>query len=183
MRRPMHRPSTVDKLDPEIRKLIADLRLEHGWSIDQIKAKLDELKQPVSRSALARHTKSIEEIGREMRHSREMAKALLEQAAPGEDAKVADLNIELMHTMILRLVTATEGGEMVSLDPKDVMFLTSSLSSLAGARKTDAERRRKDRADAKKELMEKVREVASTKGSGMSKATVDLIAAKVLGAE
>ena len=144
MRKPArHRPSSIDKLDPEIKRLISDLRIEHGWTIDEIRAKLEELGKPVSRSALARHTKSIEEIGRELRHSREMAKALVETTDGGEDSRVADINIELMHSVVLRLLTATSDGELVTFGPQDTMFLSRTLSGLASARKTDIEWREK----------------------------------------
>lgn len=180
MRRPAARPSTVDKLDPEIKRLIADLRLEHGWTIDQIKEKLDELMQPVSRSALARHTKSLEEVGRELRHSREMAKALAESTG-ADEARITDLNVELMHNVVLRLVTATSAGEFVSFEPKEVMFLSAALNSLAATRKTDADRRRKDREEAKKEFLESVQKAAEKPGSGLTKATVEEIYHAVLG--
>lgn len=183
MRKPNRRPSSVDRLDPEIKRMIGELRIEHGWTIDEILAKLTELQQPISRSALARHTKSIEEIGAELRHSREMAKALVEQADGASEHRLSDLNLELMHSMVLRLVTATNAGEMVQFEPKDVMFLASSLSSLATTRKNDADRRRKDREEAKKELLAAVSKAAATKGSGLTKETVDEIYHAVLGVD
>lgn len=182
MARPrIHRPSTVDKLDPEIRRLIADLRLEHGWSIDDILKKLHELAQPISRSALARHTKSIEEIGRDLRHSREMAKALIESVDPGDEAKVASLNIELAHTSLLRLLTATEGGELVTLDAKEAMFVSSAINGLVGAGGKLADIRRKAKAEQKKASAEDARKAATAQG--LSKATVDAIYHAVLGVE
>lgn len=182
MRRPArHRPSSIDRLDPEIKRLISDLRIEHGWTIDEIRAKLAELGKPVSRSALARHTKSIEEIGAELRHSREMAKQLVESAPIGDDAKIEQLNLELMHSMVLRVMTAERAGEMVTFDPEQIMFLSRALGQLAGARKTDADRRRKDREEAKKEMLKAVEEAAKKPGSGLTKETVDQIYHAVLG--
>jgi hypothetical protein len=176
-----HRPSSVDKLDPEIKRLIADLRLEHGWSIDQIKEKLDELKAPISRSALARHTKSLEEIGRDLRHSREMAKALIETVDPGDEGRVATLNIELLHASLLRLQTATEGGELVTIEPKDAMFLSTTINNLVGASGKLETIRAKAKADQKKESAETARQTATA--AGLSKATVDQIYNAVLGVQ
>jgi hypothetical protein len=181
VKRPRHRPSSIDRLDPEIKAMIGTLRIEHGWTIDEILQRLVELNQPVSRSALARHTKSIEEIGAELRHSREMAKALVEQTDGAGEHRLSDLNLELMHSMVLRLVTATNAGEMVTFQPKDVMFLSASLSSLAATRKADADRRRKDREEAKREMLEAVKKAAGQPGSGLTKATVDEIYHAVLG--
>ena len=185
-----HRPSTIDKLDPEIKRLISDLRLEHGWSIDQIKQKLDELAQGsdgsrefprVSRSALARHTKSLEEIGRDLRYTRETARALTEAVPAGEDGKVAQLGIELLESSIIRLLTATEGGELVTLDPKEAMQLSITLKNVV-ASKGDLN---KIRADAKAEQKKESAEVAKTaaRAAGVSKETVDQIYHAVLGVE
>ena len=173
-----HRPSTIDKLDPEIKRMVADLRLEHGWSIDQILAKLHELAQPVSRSALARHTKSLEEIGRDLRYTRETAKALTEAITPGEDGKVAQLGIELLESSIIRLLTATEGGELVTLDPKEAMQLSITLKDVVGS-KGDLN---KIRADAKTEQKKESAETARSeaKRQGLSKEIGDQFYAAVL---
>lgn len=190
-KRGRHQPSTIDRLDPEIQTLIGELRTNHGWTIDEIRAKLIELGANVSRSALGRHVRSLADVGEQLRHSREMARALAETHGDAPEHKISDLNIELMHSIILRLVTATQDGEhgpeAVTFDPKDVMFLTSALSSLAGARKSDADRRRKDRDDAQKEADRKVlaavNEGVGKTGSGITAETVDFIRKAVLGGE
>lgn len=186
MARPLrHRPSSVDKLDPDIKRLISYLRLEHGWSIDQIKQRLDELMQPISRSALARHTKSLEEIGRDLRHTREMAKALAEARGLEDDGQISDLNQELLHNLLFRVITAENEGEMVMFAPKEVQALTAAAANIAQARKNDAERRRKDRDEAKAEGKLEAAEAALKFGqaAGLSKATVDKIYNAVLGVQ
>jgi hypothetical protein len=175
------RPSSIDKLDPEIKRLISDLRIEYGWTIDQIREKLEELGKPISRSALARHTKSIEEIGRDLRHSREMAKVLIESVDPGDEAKVASLNIELAHAALLRLQTVTVDGELTTLDAKEAMFLSSAIKNLVGAGGQLDEIRRKAKAEQKRESAETARTAATS--AGLSKATVDQIYRAVLGVE
>ena len=174
-------PSSIDRLEPEIKRMIAELRLEHGWGIDEILAKLHELAKPISRSALARHTKSLDELGEALRHSREMAKVLVEKTDGMAESQVADLNLELMHAMVLRILTAEQAGELVTLDPKEAEQLASAMSKMASARKTDAERRRKDREEAKKEFMDGVNKVAADKSKGLTKETVDAIYHAVLG--
>lgn len=183
MRKPgRHRPSSVDRLDPEIKRLISDLRIDQGWTIDEIRAKLVELGESISRSALGRHIQSIEEIGAELRQVREMAAALAEQTG-GDPGRVADLNVELLHTVVLRIVTATKAGEMVNLDPKEVMFLASTLSNLATARKTDADWRAKiEKAaidKAKRAAADEVKRIG--KQAGLTKEAVDQVYQAVLG--
>lgn len=179
------RPTSVDRLDPEIKELIGKLRIDNGWTIDEILTKLRQLGQgDVSRSALGRHVKTIEEIGAQLRQSREVAKALVAQVGDAPEDRTADLNIELMHSMILRLVTATndEGdGKPVLFGPEDVQFLARSLQSLAGARKTNADMVLKVRQEAAKEASKRAETAAKSKGLG--KDTVDFIRRAVLGSD
>tara|TARA_B000000460_G_C21481316_1_gene377159 strand:- start:26 stop:271 length:246 start_codon:yes stop_codon:yes gene_type:complete len=71
-------PSSIDRLLPSIQELIGRLRRE-GRTIDEIRAKLMELDVDVSRSALGRHVKSLADVQRRMRDSREIANALVNQ--------------------------------------------------------------------------------------------------------
>lgn len=180
-----HRPSSIDRLNPEIKDLIGKLRIDFGWTIDEILTKLRELGQgEVSRSALGRHVKSIEEVGAQLRHSREMAKALIAQVGDAPEDRVADLNIELLHAMILRLVTATNDdgdGQPVTFGPEDAMFLGRTLQSLASARKTNTDVILKAREAAKKEAATKASAAATAKG--LSAETVDFIRKAVLGSD
>jgi len=177
--------STVDRLDPEIRELIGKLRIDNGWTIDEILKRLRELGQgEVSRSALGRHIKSIEEIGAQLRQSREVANALIAQVGDAPEDRTADLNIELMHTMILRLVTATDDegdGQPVTFGPEDVQFLARSLQSLAGARKTNADMVMKVREKAARDAADRAETAAKAKG--LTAETVKFITNAVLGAE
>jgi hypothetical protein len=176
MRRPIpakprgrHVASTVDRLDPEIKKLIRDLWVDHGWRIDDIRAKLIELGKPVSRSALGRHVRTLPEVAKEMREAREMAESLAREVGTAGEDKLAELNIELMHGVLLRLLSngkTSEDGESVTFGPEEVMFLGRAMKDLAAARKTDV-----DRVRAREKLIEerakqaavaKVEEVAKT---------------------
>lgn len=188
MRRPQrHRPSSIDRLDPEIRDLIGKLRIDGGYTIDEILVQLRKMlaeEHIPSRSALGRHVKSLEEIGAQLRHSREVANALVAQVGDAPEDRVADLNIELMHSVILRLVTATKDdgdGGPVTFGAEDVMFLTRSLQALAGARKTNADMILKTREAAKKEAAGAAAGAAKAKGLGAE--TVEFIRKAVLGSD
>ncbi|WEK38669.1 MAG: DUF3486 family protein [Candidatus Brevundimonas colombiensis] len=176
-------PSSIDKLPPEIRELIGRLR-ENGATIDQIKAKLDELDADVSRSALGRHIKGLAEVGERLRHSREVAAALVSRFGEEPDNRVARLNIELMHGLVMQAITATTEGEdgepgAVTFTPEDTMFLARSLQSLATAQKTDTDRLLKVRVEVAKEAAKAVETVGKAKG--LTKETMDAIKHAVLG--
>ncbi|KAA0678087.1 DUF3486 family protein [Roseomonas genomospecies 6] len=150
--------STIERLPKEIREEIGRLR-QGGRTIDEILDKLRELGADVSRSAVGRHVKKIEEIGAKLRQSREIAEALVRELGDEPDTKVTRLNIEMGHTLIMRLLSGeTEFG------PEEVMFLTSSIQKLASARKTDADLIMKLQADADKKAMAAMETVAKKRG-------------------
>lgn len=148
------RPSTVDRLDPEIRSLIAKLRIDDGWTIDEILKKLRAIGQgDVSRSALGRHVKSIEDIGAELRHSTEIANSLVAQLGDAPEDRTAQLNIQLMQSLVFRAMTSItdEEGDPVAFGPKELGLLSKTLQQLAGAQKTNQEAILKIREQARLE--------------------------------
>lgn len=176
-------PSSIDRLPPEVRELIGRLRAD-GRTIDEILAKLGELDAEVSRSALGRHIKKIAEVGEQVRRSRDMAIALVDRFGDEPDNRVARLNIELMHGLVMKAVTATaedEDGEAqpVTYTPEDTMFLARSLQSLATAQKADADRTLKLQAEFAKKAAVEVAKIGKAKG--LTKDTVDAITHAVLG--
>lgn len=183
-RRARTTPSSIDRLPPELRELIGRLR-DEGRTIDEILSKLHELDAEVSRSALGRHVKGLAEIGAQMRRSREIATALVSQFGEESDNRLARLNIELMHGVVMQTITAAaeaaEGGEgaPVTFGPEEVMFLARSLQSLAGADKANAERTLKLRAEFAKKAADEAAKVAKAKG--LSADTVTAIRHAVLG--
>ncbi|MBP2301296.1 DUF3486 family protein [Azospirillum picis] len=168
--------STLDRLPKEIREELGRLR-EDGWTIDELLHKLQELRAAgrhdldVSRSAVGRYVQGMDKVGEQLRQSRAMAEALVRQLGDEPDTKVARLNIELGHSLIMNLMTGmagggTEGddGQPVQLDPEQVMFLTSSIQKLASARKTDAELILRLQTEADKRAIAAMEATAKRKG-------------------
>lgn len=183
MTRRRHVPSTVDKLGSKITAMISELRIEHGWTIDEILAKLIELKKPVSRSALGRHVRSLSEAGAEMRKTRDMALALAQQHSGDDESKVSDLNLELTHALIMRMQLAQlmQDPDEVDGDAKNHMFMAAAQNSLASAAKSHADRRRKHRQEMRSEAAAAVDDVAKEIPGGLTRDTVAAIKAKILG--
>ncbi|WP_448660316.1 phage protein Gp27 family protein [Sphingomonas sp. CJ99] len=178
-----HRPSTIDRKDGEVRELIAQLRIDHGWTIDEIHAKLKEIGQSdISRSALARHTKSLDEIGQELRASREMAKQLMGQLGEGDEDRMLELNVELMQSMLVKMQTSIgEDGQPVTFNPMEAMLLSKTIQQLAGARKTNADFILRLRAETARAAAKAVDEVAKTRPAGLTRETVDEIKRQIMG--
>ena len=117
-----------------------------GRTIDEIMAKLAELDVDVSRSAVGRHVKGLAAIAERMRHSRAVAEALVGQFGDQPDNRLARVNLELMHSVVMQTISAAEIDEVtgeakpIIFSPEDAMFLSRSLQSLASAEKTNTDR-------------------------------------------
>lgn len=181
-----HRPSTVDRLDPEVRDMIAKLRVDHGWTIDEIMQKLIELGQGhISRSALGRHVRGLEEVSADLRETQVYAEALAREVGDGSQSRLLDLNVQMLQANMFKLMLAAKDGEGILLEPKDAKAFSEALRNIALTRKTDLDvvEKAEARAAAKatKEAAEKAVTAARTKG--LSQDTVDAIKFAVLGVE
>ena len=183
MAKKTNRPSSIDVLKDEVKTAIGRLRIQ-GRTIDEILAHLKTLDVDVSRSALGRHVKTLAEVSERLKMSRDMATALATRFGDEPDNRLANLNLELMHDIILKLVTATSANEdgdavPVVFDPKDASNLARALKDLATAQKTDADRTIKMQEQVKAQAVTAVEKVGKAKG--LSAQTVADIRAAVLG--
>ena len=141
----------------------------------------------MSRSALGRHVKGLAQVGEQMRRSREIATALVGRFGDEPDNRIARLNIELMHGVVMSTITAAaeaaegENGEAqpVTLDPEQVMFLSKSLGELARAQKTDTDRMLRLRQELAKDAAKAAETVGKAKG--MTADTIQAITHAILG--
>lgn len=175
----MARPSTIDRLDPQLKELIGRLR-ERGATIDQILTKLRELDvDDVSRSALGRHVQKLDKIGERIRSQRALAEALVSRFGDQAETRIAQLNVELLHGALFRLASAEgEDGEPVVLDGKEAFFVASALKNLVAAEKQigDVVKLRQD-LQAKVDARLREAEEAAAKSEGAGDAPPDMAAA------
>lgn len=185
----MSRPSTVDKLPEEIRSEIGRLR-GAGHTIDEILAALRELDvATISRSALGRHLQGMEKVGQRLRHSRNVAEALVRQLGDQPASRSAQLNIELLHSAILDLYLAADGDaaetgkEALRGDPVGLMMLAKALDHLTRSSKADVDfvRQVEERATARvrKEAAAAVEQ--QVKAKGLTAETADAIRRAIFG--
>ncbi|HQU16646.1 MAG TPA: DUF3486 family protein [Gammaproteobacteria bacterium] len=187
----MPRPSSIDVMPDEIRSEIGRLRLQ-GCTIDQIVDHLRGLHGvSVSRSAMGRHVKGLERVAAQIRRSREVATALVQELGGAPESQTARVNIELLHSAILDLKMNIADGEDVDKagaaalqgNPEGLMFLSKAIDHLSRAAKVNAdfqaqvEKRAEERA--KKSAAEAVEKVA--KARGISVETSQAIRAAIFG--
>jgi hypothetical protein len=186
MRKPRrHQPSTIDRLDPEIKKLIDTLRVDHGWSIDEIRARLIEIGQGhVSRSALGRHVRRLEDVQGELREVEVYARALGREVGAEEDAKMLSLNTMMLQKNMFKLTMAERDGEPVQFDTKESKEFSEALRNISIARKNELDTEEKAEArGARRERLRiaaAVKEIAKRPEAGLSKETRDAIFREIL---
>ena len=186
-KRKRERPSSVDRLDPEIRALIGHLRIDKGWTIDEIRARLVEMGQQdvPSRSALGRHVRGLSDVTADLRQTQIYAEALAKEAGSKNAGQLLDVNAQLLHANMFKLMLAEKDGEGIQLGPKEAKEFSEALRNLALMRKTEldvlekAEKRASDKAT--KAAAEKA--VTAARSKGLSKDTVDAIRFAVLGSD
>lgn len=173
----MARPSKVDRLPPEIRDCIGELRRD-GHTIDEILAHLRSIgvgPDQVNRSGLGKAVQRWDAVAARLHDSRTAAEAIMSRLeSPGADDRVARLNIQMLHASLMELMRG-EDGEPARFDPQESMFLSATLKNLVGAAKVDQSRaiELKKLLDAEKAKVERVKEaVATATKSGL---TGDLI--------
>lgn len=134
--RPKRRmPSSITALDPELQKLISDLRIEQGWTIKEICQKLTEFNAHISQSAMQRHTRTLDEMSQELVQARTWAKLVGKQIDDPDQASIANINIELMQVKLLKLMQMAKDGVPVDFTPKEMMEAARALSALISASK------------------------------------------------
>ncbi|WP_439596473.1 phage protein Gp27 family protein [Falsiroseomonas sp.] len=184
----------TQKLPPEIQGEIVRLR-ERGKTIDQIMAKLQELapEADLSRSALGRHVKWLDEEFEDLRRSRQVAEHLSAALEDGRDAHSARINIQLLHNEVFELLRQTrqmarlaeEAGESAPLGEraKAVASIGRTLANVTRAARTNLDYIAAVRAEAAEVATKEAagRAADAAKAQGMSADTAEFIKAFVLG--
>lgn len=162
----MGRTTKVDRLPPEIRDCIGELRRD-GHTIDQILSHLRSIgvgPDQVNRSGLGKAVQRWDAVAARLHDSRSAAEAIMSRLeSPGADDRVARLNIQMLHASLMELMRG-EDGEPASFNPQEAMFVSATIKNLVGAAKVDQSRsiELKKLLDAEKAKVERVKEVVVT---------------------
>lgn len=181
-----NRPSTIDRLPEELRARISSLR-DQGRTIDEIMGVLNSLDAGVSRSAVGRHLKKMDRIAADIRKSRSLAEAVSRQFGDKEVSQVARTNIELLHTLIMKVMIGSEDNDTpIELDAKEAMFVATALEKLSKAGKLDLDAQiLAVKETERRAATEKAADVAATEArkQGLSATTIEAIKKSILGVE
>ncbi|MGH6887972.1 MAG: DUF3486 family protein [Rhizomicrobium sp.] len=176
------RPSTIDRLDPALRAELNRLRVDAGFTIEQIVEYLKSMNAHVSKSAVGRHVKKLAEVGARIREARAVAEGIAPTIANKDDGQLVNMNVELLHSAIMRLQSGTErDGSDVDLTPAEAMMIGKALQAAASASKINADRVLKIRQETASSAAKEVDKVLKKTAPGLSKDTVAEIRRAVLG--
>lgn len=177
----MPRQSTIKRLPPGIRDKIGAL-LDRGHTLDEIIEHLSAMDVEVSRSALGRYKQHIDKVSERIRRSREIAEAMVRNYGEAPESKTARLNIELLHGVMLDMLSqlpdlSGDGDKpgdgkrkddqavLLTLSPRGAMEMAKAMDHLARASKQDADLiaklREEARAEAKAEMTKRVADLGS----------------------
>ncbi len=179
-------PSSIDRLDPEIRELIAQLRVDKGFTIDEIRAALVKVigeDRVPSRSALGRHVRGLAEVSADLRETQIYAEALAREAGGKSGSQLLDMNAQLLQANMFKLMLAEREGEGIVLSPKEAKEFSEALRNIALMRKTDLEvvAKAEQRAAEKERLASADKAAKFARSKGFSKEMVDGFRQFVLG--
>jgi DNA-binding transcriptional MerR regulator len=145
----MSRPSTIDKLEGELRGEINRLRVDKGFTIEQIVEYLKAMNVTVSSSAIGRHVKKLAEVTARILEARAIAEGVAPTLAGKDDGELLNLNVELLHAGVMRIQSATDdNGDDVQLKPSEAMAIGKALEAASKAQKINADRVLKIRKEA-----------------------------------
>lgn len=174
----MGRVSSIKRLPAEVRDLIRDLRSD-GRTIEEILAKLRELDVAVSQSALGRWTKKLDALAGPLQQMHFIGEAIDKRVGDQSDDRVNRANVQMARALMTRLMLGEDGEELIRLDPKEAMYLTTALHRLSAAEKLDAERVIVIRRETAKDAARAAKGAA--KKAGLSKEAIEQIERDVLG--
>lgn len=193
------RPSKVDQLPDALREGIEALWASGRYRLDDLLGFLNALAEgrradlppeladaPAvppdalpGRSGLGAHLQGYSRLAERMRRSRDVAAALVKEVGQAPEDRLTQMNYELLQGVILDLFNGGEEGGPVTFDPEAVMLLGKALKDLSAARKADIDTTLRLRREFAAEAAKAAEKVAKSKG--LSKDTVDLIKAEILG--
>ena len=179
----MPRPSSIDRLPKDIleklHELLRDPRVTQLDATAQINAILEkEGEQPVSKSAVNRYSMRMEEVGKRLRQSREVAGMWINKLGAEPQGKVGHLLNEMVRTLAFEAVLDfSEGDDKAS--PKMIKDLATAIHRLERAASENVKREEEIRKKALSEAADVVEKAAGQRG--LSADSVQEIRRQILG--
>lgn len=182
----MPRRSKIKELPANVKAQIDKWLSNDQATIDDIVAYCEDAGHDVSRSSVGRYRQKFEEVAKQLRHSREMAEALVQEIGPAAtEGKVGRLLVEILQklTFDLLLDRAGKANDPLKDDepaqPKELQMLARALKDMASAQKIDVDREASILRDFAFRAADEVEKTA--RAEGLSAKTISQFRASILG--
>jgi len=191
----MGRQSSIKQLAPDLldklNELLRDPRINQLDATARINEILEERgEDPISKSAVNRYKMSMDQVGRAIRESREMADIWIGKLGAAPQSKVANLTSEIIRNSLIDLSLAIQRITMGESDPevvagavKMVKDLAFSYEKLEKAVSETTNREAKIKEQARQEALQEAAKNAeeTARAQGMDEDQVTFWRNKVLG--
>ncbi len=178
----MPRKSSITKLPPVIKAAIAGLLKDGALTLDQILEHIREEfpGEPIpSRSSLGRYSKSMEDVGKRLRESREVATVWAERLGKEPEGDVAKLVMELLRTLAFDVTLSLSEGE-AEIKAGELNKLALVMQRLEAAGKWNLDREKAMRAAVIQAVEKSIDGVAKTKRK-LDAETLQIVRAAIRG--
>lgn len=189
----MPRPSTIDRLPPDIleqlQALLRDPRVTQLEATAKINAILEADGHPerVSKSAVNRYALRMAEVGAKLRQSREVAEMWIGKLGAAPQGQIGHLINEILRTLAFDLTLKLQEGDLTPESMPEVIEMLKSLSlsvvRLEQAATANVKREEEIRKQARARAAEEAAAVAekSLATQGMSRESIAAIKREILG--
>jgi len=185
----MSRPSSIARLPRDVRdklhQFLADpavTQIEAAELVNELLQQRGEADKQVSKSAVNRYAMRMEDVGKKLRESREVAEIWIGKLGNQPASEVGKLLNEVLRTLAFELtLPALEGDEDAKMTPKMINQLALAVQRLESA----AGQNQKITAEAKRQAREEAAQAAETiaKRDGLSSESVQELRRAILGVQ
>ena len=172
--------SSIKSIDPDIKAELDRLISQDNLSIDELVEFLQSLGVDVSRSAVGRYSKNYKDVAARMKEYKEMATAFANEIDMEEESDAHQVIVQMLHTMLMRVGMQDLNSDKPLYDPKELMFLGSTIKNLMGSIKDRQAWAEKEKEKARIEAADNAEKVA--KKRGLTQETIKAIRSQILGA-
>ena len=180
----MSRPSSIDRLSPELRAKIHELLARPDVTQQEITDALNAQGAGVSKSAVNRYAVRFREWTERNRQAREAVEAYLEGVGPDAQNKMGEAVLQMLRSVSVDLMAAMrdldpdESPETVERVAKLVSQVARAVRDMESAASANAERRRKllaELAAAAAKVEERLQEAGGTSAETIASIRRDIL--------
>jgi len=169
------RLSSVDLLPDDLRAKLNEAIADGRMSVDDLWALVRDGGGDISRSAVGRYKVREERAMEDYRRAQQMASVWSQEREKDPNGAVAQLLNELSKKVAFQRLISMDSKQAENVDPKDLLFITGAIKSIAQTDKIGAERE----ALIRKQAIERQRrEDEKALRSAVDKGDIDAAAAQ-----